>query len=157
MIGGFAVGKTSLTQRFVSGIFSDKYLTTVGVKIDKRNLTVNGRDTLLMVWDLAGSDEFASVTKTYLRGANGFVYVVDGTRKETLTAALTEYSDISSSAPDVPFVFLFNKCDLTEEWEVNDNDLQSLKEQGITFFFTSAKAGNKVSDAFEHLACEMSG
>ena len=34
VLGGFAVGKTSLVARFVSSIFSDKYLSTVGVKID---------------------------------------------------------------------------------------------------------------------------
>jgi hypothetical protein len=49
MLGGFAVGKTSLVARFVSSIFSDKYLTTVGVKIDKKTLTVDDRNVMLML------------------------------------------------------------------------------------------------------------
>ena len=36
MIGAFAVGKTSLVSRFVKSMFSEKYLTTVGAKIDKK-------------------------------------------------------------------------------------------------------------------------
>ena len=38
MLGGFGVGKTSLVSRFVTSIFSDNYLTTIGVKIDKKSI-----------------------------------------------------------------------------------------------------------------------
>ena len=40
LIGAYAVGKTSLVRQFVSGIFSDDYLTTVGVKIDQRKVVI---------------------------------------------------------------------------------------------------------------------
>ena len=39
MLGGFSVGKTSLVKRFVASVFSETYLTTVGVKIDKKTST----------------------------------------------------------------------------------------------------------------------
>jgi len=58
MLGSFSVGKTSLVSRFVSTVFSDKYLTTVGVKIDKKALTVGGEDVTLMLWDIYGEDDF---------------------------------------------------------------------------------------------------
>ena len=38
MLGSLAVGKTSLVRRFVESIYSDVYQTTVGVKIDKKNV-----------------------------------------------------------------------------------------------------------------------
>ncbi len=38
MVGAFATGKTSLVAQFVRSIFSEKYQTTVGVKIDKKQL-----------------------------------------------------------------------------------------------------------------------
>ena len=47
MLGSFGVGKTSLVARFVHGIFSAKYLSTVGVKIDKREMKVGDKDVLL--------------------------------------------------------------------------------------------------------------
>ncbi|HET7777303.1 MAG TPA: EutP/PduV family microcompartment system protein, partial [Rudaea sp.] len=57
LLGAFGVGKTSLTQRFVSSIFSDKYLTTVGVKIDKKAVDVGATPVSLVIWDIAGEDE----------------------------------------------------------------------------------------------------
>jgi len=69
MLGVFAVGKTSLVQRFVKSMFSEKYLTTVGVKIDKKTIEVKGKIVELMLWDLQGEDEFQKLNATYLRGA----------------------------------------------------------------------------------------
>ena len=40
MLGAAGVGKTSLVSRYVRSIFSDKYLTTLGVKIDKKVITL---------------------------------------------------------------------------------------------------------------------
>ena len=152
LIGGFAVGKTSLVQQFVSGIFSDNYLTTVGVKIDKRTVQVDERETLLMIWDIAGSDQFAAVTKSYLRGTNGFIYVADGTRRETLDAVAQEHALVSKENPDVPAILLINKSDLTAEWEVTSADISIFEEKGMTVFHTSAKSGNHVAESFEALA-----
>jgi small GTP-binding protein len=58
MVGTSGVGKTSLVAKFVHSIFSDKYLTTVGVKIDKKTVTVDGNEVMLMIWDLAGDDDY---------------------------------------------------------------------------------------------------
>ena len=152
LIGGFAVGKTSLVQQFVSGIFSENYLTTVGVKVDKRTIQVDERETLLMIWDIAGSDQFAAVTKSYLRGTNGFLYVADGTRRETLDAVAQEHVVISKEHPQAPAILLINKSDLTSEWEVSIEDLQPLKNKGMAVFYTSARNGTHVAEAFETLA-----
>jgi GTPase SAR1 family protein len=40
MVGQFGVGKTSLVRRFVESIFDESYLTTIGVKIDRKDVTV---------------------------------------------------------------------------------------------------------------------
>jgi len=66
MLGGFAVGKTSLVARYVSSIFSDKYLSTVGVKIDKKQLNVDGKDVTMMLWDIYGQDDFQTVQPSQL-------------------------------------------------------------------------------------------
>jgi len=87
MLGSFAVGKTSLVSRYVTSIFSDKYLSTVGVKVDKKVITVAEEEVTLVLWDLYGEDGFQTVQKSYLRGAAGYLLVVDGTRFETFAAA----------------------------------------------------------------------
>ena len=59
MLGGFSVGKTSLVRRFVKSIFSETYLTTVGVKIDKKSVALPDKTVDLILWDLAGEDDSA--------------------------------------------------------------------------------------------------
>src|SRR5262245_46833593 len=80
LLGAPGVGKTSLVRRFVESLFDDKYLTTIGVKVDKKQLQVAGNDLLMMLWDIAGAEEKFSVPSSYVRGAAGMLLVVDGTR-----------------------------------------------------------------------------
>ncbi|MGH9835660.1 MAG: Rab family GTPase, partial [Blastocatellia bacterium] len=87
LLGAFAVGKTSLVARFVKSIYSDQYITTVGVKVDKKTVKVDDREINLIVWDLAGEDEFQKVQMSYLSGASGYLLIADGTRLNTLETA----------------------------------------------------------------------
>ena len=75
MIGSFAVGKTSLVAQFVHSIYREQYLTTVGVKIDKKLVRVGDADVSLILWDLHGEDEFQKIRTAYLRGSSGFIFV----------------------------------------------------------------------------------
>jgi len=92
MIGTSGVGKTSLVVKFVHSIFSEKYLTTVGVKIDKKTVAVDGNEIMLMIWDLAGDDDYQRLQTSYLRGTSGYLLVADGTRLITLDRARTKGS-----------------------------------------------------------------
>jgi small GTP-binding protein len=155
MLGGFAVGKTSLVARFVRSIFSDKYHSTVGVKIDKKPMTVDGRDVTLMLWDVNGQDDFQAVQPSHLRGMSGYLLVVDGTRRATLETARQLHEKATSMAGDVPFLLLLNKSDLGPDWEVDEQTFMTLVEQGWRIVRTSAKTGDGVEAAFEKLARDM--
>ena len=87
MLGAFSVGKTSLVKRYVESVFSETYLTTVGVKIDKKTVEVKGRQVALILWDIAGEDEVSTVRMSYLRGSAGYLLVADGTRAASLEVA----------------------------------------------------------------------
>jgi small GTP-binding protein len=155
MLGGFAVGKTSLVSRFVSSIFSDNYLTTVGVKIDKKSIPVDSGTMNLMLWDLAGEDEFQTVRDSYLRGASGYLLVADGTRYATLDTVVTLQQRAETIVGRVPFLLLMNKADLDREWQVDERALVKLAERGWPIVKTSAKTGVGVEDAFVKLARAM--
>ncbi|MBL3588332.1 MAG: GTP-binding protein [gamma proteobacterium endosymbiont of Lamellibrachia anaximandri] len=157
LLGAFAVGKTSLVQRFVKSIFSEKYLTTLGVKIDKKSLVINDQNVELILWDLAGEDEFMKVRSSYIRGSSGVLLVADGTRAETLDTALALQEKVEDEIGRVPFALLINKADLTVEWDIERREIARLAERGWTVFETSAKTGKGVEDAFGALTAEMLG
>lgn len=155
MLGSFAVGKTSLVSRYVTSIFSDKYLSTVGVKIDKKPITVDGQDVTLVLWDLYGEDGFQTVQKSYLRGASGYLLVVDGTRFDTFAAARDLQKRAASVIGSAPFILALNKSDLVSEWQVDDRALMQVAEGGWPLIRTSAKTGLGVQEAFERLTRAM--
>jgi small GTP-binding protein len=155
MLGATGVGKTSLVSRFVLSMFSDTYLTTIGVKVDKKTLSVDGEDITLMLWDIYGEDEFQTVRTSYLRGAAGYILVADGTRQRTLDTARELQSKAMAAVGNVPFVLVLNKSDLAGEWRVDDRALWKMAEDGWTLVKTSAKTGAGVEEAFLKLTTKV--
>jgi small GTP-binding protein len=155
LLGGYGVGKTSLVRRYVQSIFTDAYLTTIGVKIEKRMVNIGAADVALILWDIAGEDEVTTIRTSYLRGAAGYLLVADVTRGETLEVAKSIQARVTSEIGSVPFLFLFNKTDLKEEWEIPEQSLEDLKDAGYVVLRTSAKTGAGVEEAFQELAKRM--
>ena len=155
MLGGFAVGKTSLVARYVSSIFSEKYLSTVGVKVDKKTVSVDGQDVNLLVWDVYGQDEFQAVQSSYLRGASGYLLVADGTRPLTLETARALQKKAEDVVGAVPFLLVLNKSDLEHDWQVDDRTLVRLADSGWQVVRTSAKTGAGVEEAFLKLSRDI--
>ena len=155
MLGAFAVGKTSLVRQFVHSIFSEKYQTTVGVKIDKKTVERDGGPVDLILWDIHGEDAFQTVRTSYLRGAAGILIVVDGTRRATLDTAFNLQRRARETVGDVPIVFVFNKRDLAAEWELEDAEIEALRREGAVTVKTSAKTGREVAHTFEILTQAM--
>ena len=154
-LGTSAVGKSSLVARFVKGIFSESYLTTIGVKIDKKTVALRGQKVDLLIWDLNGEDRFQKLSMNYLRGTAGYLLVVDGTRRSTLDAAMALHHKTQANIGDVPFVVLINKTDRKEDWEIEEADINDLRSRGWTVLETSAKTGNGVEKAFSDLARKL--
>lgn len=158
IIGDFAVGKTSTVTRFVNNVFSDKYLTTVGVKIDTKDIALaDGNSLRMVIWDIAGSDRFSSAEFAYMRGAQGYLLVVDGTRRQTLASALTLRAAVEERYGKMPHVILINKHDLVEDWEISEEELASLNEEDAPILCTSAMTGKCVERAFAKLAEALTG
>ncbi|PLX11160.1 MAG: GTP-binding protein [Marinilabiliales bacterium] len=151
MLGSFAVGKTSLVQQFVNSIFSEKYQTTIGVKIDQKNVNLNGQEVNLLLWDIHGNDDYQKVKPAYLMGASGCFVVIDGTRKASLNVANELIETVNSTVPNAVVLILINKSDLKDEWEIDTFDIDNLKSRGFQIIETSAKTNTGVDDAFTTL------
>jgi len=152
MVGAFATGKTSLVSRFVDSIFSENYHTSVGVKIDKKTVTIQDKIVNLILWDIYGEDDFQKIRMSYLRGASGYLLVVDGTRRNTLEKALNLQKRVEDTIGKLPFIMILNKWDINDEWEIDNADINAVIQQGWTVIKTSAKNGLGVEEVFQTLS-----
>jgi small GTP-binding protein len=155
LLGDFGVGKTSLVSRFVRNTFSERYMTTVGVKVDSKEVQVTTDAGItpvkLVIWDIAGKSSLDALNQTYLRGASGVMLVADGTREATLRSALYLLMQSNSLLQEPAAVLLVNKLDLIDRWEVQPSALHELRKT-LPVFESSARTGDGVEAAFQELA-----
>ena len=128
ILGDFAVGKTSLIQRFVHQRFSEKYLSTIGVQLSRKTLKYPHLIIHLILWDLAGGNNFRTLRTSYLRGVTGAIIVCDLTRHNTFPF-LEEYTNqVREVNPKATIIFVGNKVDLTEKRAISDAELEELSK-----------------------------
>ncbi|HOD15517.1 MAG TPA: Rab family GTPase [Spirochaetota bacterium] len=162
ILGDFAVGKTSLVQRFVYNTFSDSYLTTIGVKVSRKEVKLGGTDTaMLLLWDIAGTDLFTQVSHDYLRGASGAIIVGDISRKDTLASLEKHLALFREINPGSGYVIAVNKTDLIGADAGTEAARRHLPATGALstaeVFATSALDGRNVESMFTALAKKIEG
>ncbi len=155
LVGTFAVGKTSLVRRFVHSMFSDRYLTTVGVRVDRRDVTVGNATVRMLIWDLAGEDPMQPLFESYLRGAGACVLVGDLTRAETIERLSEHRAACERVVPEASIAVLFNKADLGDDRETDDAAIRAASVSTIHAAESSAKTGAGVAPCFEAIAHEI--
>ncbi len=158
LVGEGAVGKTCLIRRFIHDQFDDRYISTLGAKVSKKELTVNAANGSfavdMTIWDIMGEKGFRELLKeAYFHGAQGVLAVCDVTRTETLTDLEEWVAAVVKVTGKVPVEFLANKADLKDEQVIQEEDLaRAASAHGAPFMFTSAKTGENVETAFAELA-----
>jgi len=155
LLGAPGVGKTSLVRRFVSETFSDDYLTTIGVKIERRALTVHGTELQLLVWDIHGEEGSLAIAPSFLRGAAGFLLVIDGSRHETAMTVVELGQRLQAMDTAGPVVVALNKADLVSDWSPIEAALDKADTPIAGRTITSAKTGSGVEDAFTLLGASI--
>lgn len=161
-IGDAGVGKTSLIKRFVLDVFDDRYIATIGTKVTKKIVDVQGSKgqakVMMLIWDIMGQKGFRELLReAYFFGAHGAIAVCDMTNKETVEELRYWIKALTDVAGDVPIVFAGNKSDLENERVVKEPDLKELASKyRAEAFLTSAKTGQNVEQAFKTLALAMS-
>lgn len=151
VLGHFGVGKTSLTHQFVKKMFSDKYLSTIGVSIHKKNVEISPEDEVqLIIWDIAGEHNINLINKSYLKGAHGYVFVTDLTREETFKDLTEDITLLNEIIGNIPYVLVGNKLDL-----LNLSDAIEIQEKYKLDFLCSAKTGEKVEAFFKAISIKM--
>lgn len=150
MVGAPSVGKTSMVRRFVHEVFSEDYVSTLGVKVDRKTVALPGAVVSMILWDIHGETETLQVPTTYFRGASAALMVIDGSRPETMETALRLGKSVSDVSPNAVVVPVVNKSDLEIDWPYLT---AALTEAGFAApIAASAKLGDGVDEAFLSLA-----
>ncbi len=147
LVGQIGVGKTSLVQRYVKSIFNEDYLSTIGVKVDKKTVHVENDQVNLLIWDIAGEASFSKISKSYYLGAKGCIYVADCSRISTFTDYVNQVKMLKELIKDIKIITVANKIDLLDKQE-----LEELKNNVSFDFYTSAKQGEKIEEVFHEIA-----
>jgi small GTP-binding protein len=162
LVGDPAVGKTSLIRRFVLDTYDDKYLTTIGTKIYKKEvgLTFAGFGPSivdLMVWDIMGQPAFRELLReAYFQGVDGILAVADVTRRDTLESLPTWIGAVVRTRGPVPIVVAANKADRSAEAAFGETDAsRTTQAPEADIFLTSARTGANVEEAFRRLATRV--
>ena len=139
VIGQPGVGKTCLISRICRDSFDEAYLATIGAQFVRASCTINGVQSALQIWDIAGQESYTSVTKLYFRGTDVAYLCFDMSCKATLDALENWLRVLRENTGNVGSMFLVGcKSDLQQQ--VSDEDIRSFAERNnLEFFATSAK------------------
>ncbi|TVZ57081.1 small GTP-binding protein [Lutibacter sp. Hel_I_33_5] len=147
LVGNFGVGKTSLIRRFVKSVFSEDYISTIGVRVSTK-IVEHKNDTIkLLIWDVSGTIGKEKLPKSYFLGASAAMYVFDLSRKETYENIKENLDSVKELSGLKNIIVAGNKKDL-----VTTKELNKIKDLVNVDFFTSAKEDENVEDAFQLLA-----
>jgi len=163
LLGDPAVGKTSLIKKYIYNVFDDKYITTIGTKVTKKEVTLHEaaqdkRDMLMtmLIWDILGQREHSRLHAMFYQGAEGAMIVCDITRMDTVRNMRVWVESFKAVVGDVPMIFLLNKADLLDQETFDKSEIEKLvKEYKMPYLFTSAKRGDNVELAFQTFANQL--
>lgn len=152
LLGHVNVGKTSLVKRFVHDFFSEKYISTIGVTVERKVVQIEDESITLIIWDIEGHASIENVPEAYLIGTQGVIYVFDLARLETCANLKVQLDFLRTVLPFVPIKLIGNKMDLIDENELNQFQLEFSETHGLDFYPASAKTGDNVEIVFNSLA-----
>ncbi|KAK4002381.1 ras-related protein Rab-43 isoform X1 [Daphnia magna] len=159
VIGDCGIGKTSLVQRFKSGVFTERYTNTIGVDFAMKTVVIEGKQVKLQIWDTAGQERFRTITQSYYRSANGVLLVYDITKRSSFLSLQKWMEEIRRfTASNISWILIGNKCDMDSLREVEQVEALALAElipEIVLVLETSAKDNTNVELAFVELATEL--
>jgi len=153
ILGDATVGKTSILIRYTENTFDSDSLSTLGVDVKYKYVTMNNKKIRMNIWDTAGQDRFKNIAKNYFKGANAVIFVYDVNVKQTIEKIKYWINSANeNTSKDVVGVIVGNKIDMRENHEIMNEQIKSLADKyDMETFETSAKTGEGISEVFTYL------
>ncbi|MFX1593088.1 MAG: Rab family GTPase [Promethearchaeota archaeon] len=157
IFGDAGCGKTTLTQRFLTNLFKSDSKMTIGVDFEVKSLEINGKRIKLQIWDFGGEERFRFLLPTYVRGANGALFMYDVTNYSSL-AHIDDWLMVIRkelrAEDQFPIIVVGGKADLVDGREVTgDEGVNIARSRNVDGFIEcSSKTGENVEETFEALS-----
>ncbi|MHA1719989.1 MAG: Rab family GTPase [Promethearchaeota archaeon] len=157
MLGSESTGKTSLSERYITGVFNPDIRLTVGVEFYVKTVEVDTdkgkKNVKLQIWDLGGEKRFRFLLPTYCLGSSGAFFLYDITRPETLEALTSWIQIVREKNNDIPIYLVGNKIDLEKERKIpKEHGAQTADMNELAGYIeVSAKMGDNVEKVFQEL------
>ena len=158
IIGDPSSGKTQLILEYVDGYFPSLYVATIGVEYKIKKIQYKDIEINLQIWDTAGQERFHGITKNFLKGADGIIYLYDISNKNSFDIAKNFIIDSLSFDPNVKKILVGNNLDLEEKRQVSRETVKKLCDKlNIKEIEISTKLGTNISECFELLVESIIG
>ena len=153
MLGPASTGKTSLSERYITGIFNPDIRLTVGVDFYVKTVHFGDKKIKLQIWDMGGEERFRFLLPTYALGLMGALFLFDVTRQETLKDIEEWLTIVRAKNGDVPILLVGNKVDLKDRRQISPEEGKEVcqKNKLAGYIETSAKTGYNVEETFKKL------
>ena len=155
IFGDKNVGKTTLTNYYLTHQFDESIKPTLGAAIHIKFLDIENFRIVLQIWDFGGEDSYKFLLPAYSRGSFGGIYMYDISNLDSLENVETWLSvfreGLDSDEKDNPILMVGGKLDLENEREVfNEHTNEIIKSTGIfDCIECSSKTGKNVEVIFE--------
>ena len=157
LLGDMTVGKTTLLLKYVDNFLPDTYISTMGVDYKMKKIEYKNIEVTLQIWDTAGQERYRALTKSYLKGSDGILFLYDITKKESFDS-IKNWIECTAEHSNVTKITVGNKIDMEEKREVTEEMKQNFhKDYDFEDIEISAKKGINVEKVFELLVEKILG
>lgn len=158
ILGDMSVGKTTLLLKYVDNYTPDIYISTFGVDYKIKNIVYNNIKITLQIWDTAGEERYRVITKSFVKGADGVIYMYDITQKDSFINIKKWIEETEAQSLNAQKIIVGNKIDLEENREVTEEMKEKLKKElNVDIIEISAKQGINIDQAFDKLVKKILG
>ncbi len=161
IFGDGGVGKTTLVNRYLTGVFKTDFTMTIGVDFLMKKLEIKNKLVSLQIWDFAGETRFRFLLPSYVRGASAGIFMFDITRQSSLKN-LPKWLEVFKKGTEereeeLPIIMVGGKSDLHERRSITSKDAADIASSHNLYEYIecSAKTGENVESIFYKLSHEL--